>query len=131
MRHPGDKLSHRVRRTYGGSWAVWLLYGLVALATPAVAVASGAPPDEVKTTRVLAELRVQVNHGDLATAIAGAQRELMTRLTGTRAVVVRQYRSVPLVALEVDADALAKLQHMEDLVIRIVPDVPARTQGGR
>lgn len=82
------------------------------------------------TTRVLVELRVSTG-GDAGAAIAAAQREVIARLAGTQAIVVRQYRSVPMLALEVDMEALMRLEQMGDLVVRVVPDTPARTQGGR
>ena len=36
--------------------------------------------------------------------------------------VVRQFETVPFLALEIDADALTALENMGDLVERVVPD---------
>ena len=80
--------------------------------------------------RVLVELRVAPDSVS-ETGIADVQRQVLARLVGTHAVVARRYRSVPLLALEVDASALARLERMTDLVLRVVPDEPARTQGDR
>ncbi len=45
--------------------------------------------------------------------------------------VVRQYKTVPMIALEVDSAALAKLTQMGDLVTRVIPDSVSRTQEAR
>lgn len=101
-----------------------------ALAEPchaALAQARSETGSTAATVRVLVELRV-ASDGALEAGIADAQREVLARLAGTHVVVGRRYRSIPLLALEVDAGALARLEQMTDLVIRIVPDAPARTQ---
>ena len=80
-------------------------------------------------TRVIVELRVPRN-GDERT-IADAQRDVLARLGGTRVTVVRQYKTVPMIALEVDSAALAQLTQMGDLVTRVIPDSVSRTQEAR
>jgi hypothetical protein len=80
-------------------------------------------------TRVIVELRVP-GTGD-ERAIADAQRDVLARLGGTRVTVVRQYKTVPMIALEVDSAALAKLTQMGDLVTRVIPDSVSRTQEAR
>lgn len=82
------------------------------------------------SARVLVELRVSAQtspSGPQPEAIAAAQRSLMARLASTRASVVRQYTSIPYLALEIDAAALAELERMGDLVVRVVADTTART----
>ena len=51
--------------------------------------------------------------------IAAAQQAVLGRLSGTSHRLVRQYTSVPLLALEIGADALRALEGMGDLVIRV------------
>jgi hypothetical protein len=86
--------------------------------------------------RVLVELRV----GDAAAsggpgtaalerAIAAAQQGVLGRLTGTCFTVVRLYATVPLLALEIGADALLALEGMDDLVSRVQPDRLRRPSG--
>jgi len=52
-------------------------------------------------------------------AIAATQQAVLARLSGTSHRVVRQYTSVPLLALEIGADALRALEGMGDLVARV------------
>src|SRR5688572_5454686 len=54
--------------------------------------------------------------------IAGARRQILTRLAGRTHRVVQQYATVPLLALEVDADALAELEASSLWVKRVVED---------
>lgn len=79
--------------------------------------------------RVLVELRVAAA-GD-PEAIAAVQRDVLARLGQAGVTVVRRYRTVAMMALEVDAAALAKLTHMGDLVIRVIPEGASRTQEAR
>ena len=75
--------------------------------------------------RVLVELRLPGSApapGDAAAqerVIAAAQQAVLGRLSGTVHRVVRQYTSIPLLALEIGADALRALEGMGDLVIRV------------
>jgi len=71
------------------------------------------------STRVLVDLRVRA--GDPA-AVSDAQNEVLRRLAGTGARLARRYTTVPLLALEIDAAALARLEGMPGLVIRVRPD---------
>jgi hypothetical protein len=83
--------------------------------------------------RVLVELRVPGQPNRTAPrpeAIAAVRQRVLTRLADTRVSVARRYATVPLLALEIDADALAELERMGDLVIRVVPDGTARTSSG-
>ena len=54
--------------------------------------------------------------------IAKVQADLLSRLHGTNFALARQYDSVPLLALEIDADALARLEAAGDLVARVMPE---------
>ena len=71
------------------------------------------------TVRVLVDLRV----GSADTSsIARVQDETLRRLGGTGARLVRRYSSAPLLALEIDAPALSRLEAMRDLVARVRTD---------
>jgi len=73
--------------------------------------------------RVLVELTVPEADSALRPrAIERAQDALLGRLRGTNTRVFRRYTSVPMVALEIDADALARLEAMSDLVSRVRMD---------
>ena len=69
--------------------------------------------------RVLVDVRARA--ADPA-AIADAQDEVLRRLTGTSARLARRYTTTPLLALEIDPIALARLEDMRGLVIRVRPD---------
>ena len=71
------------------------------------------------STRVLVELRA---HAADAAALSEAQNEVLRRLAGTGARLTRRYVTVPLLALEIDAAALARLEGMNGLVVRVRPD---------
>lgn len=71
------------------------------------------------STRVLVDLRARA--GDPA-AVSDAQNEVLRRLAGTGARLARRYTTVPMLALEIDAAALARLEGMQGLVIRVRPD---------
>ena len=87
-------------------------------------------------TRVLVELRVPPlpvsedtlsgfdTTSSLGSAIAFAQREVLARLPTSHFSVLRQFETVPFLALEIDADALRTLENVGALVTRIVPDRP-------
>ena len=79
------------------------------------------------TARVLVELSVaETNSTSRPGLIEEAQNELLHRLQGVSARVVRRYTTVPLLALEIDAKALARLEAMSDLVIRVGMDTTVR-----
>lgn len=102
------------------------------------------------TARVIVELRIARGfrpEGELPDsaavtaqrqAIAGARQRVLSRLRGTPFALVRDYASVPLLALEVGADALAALETLADVVLRVVADelsapsgaAPARPSSG-
>lgn len=69
-------------------------------------------------SRVLVEVRPP---------IARAQDEILARLRGTDATLVRRFDVSPLLALEIGPAALAALRRMDDVVVRVMPDsaVPA------
>jgi hypothetical protein len=99
---------------------------------PAAASADRAPaihPDvraqvSAGRTRVLVELRVP-DADARADAIARAQDAVLARVPG---VLVRRYRSVPLLALEIDASGLRALDALGDVVARVEPDRPVAPQ---
>ena len=84
--------------------------------------------------RVLVELRVPPlplsertpsssdTASSLRSAIDAAQRDVLSRLPPYHFSVVRQFETVPFLALEIDADALRALEAMGALVVRVVPD---------
>jgi hypothetical protein len=69
--------------------------------------------------RVLVELRPPAAG---ASAIDAVQDEVLRRLTGTGARLARRYATAPLLALEIDTAALARLEAMQGLVVRVRPD---------
>ena len=71
------------------------------------------------TVRVLVDLRM--SHPD-PSAIRSLQDELLRRLAGTGARVARRFSTTPLLALEIDAPALARLEAMHDIVTRVRKD---------
>jgi len=71
------------------------------------------------TARVLVELRVSLTD---STALRDAQDEVLGRLTGTGTRLARRYATTPLLALEIDAAALARLEEMHELVTRVRAD---------
>lgn len=84
------------------------------------------------TARVLVELRVPETDPARRPGVIGrAQDELLHRLGGTRIRVVRRYATVPLLALEIDAAALARLEAMSDLVTHVRIDATLRPSARR
>ena len=71
------------------------------------------------TLRVLVELRVP---RDDPSALGNTQDEVLRRLAGTGARLARRYATAPLLALEIDAAALARLEEMRSLVLRVRVD---------
>ncbi|MBI2525482.1 MAG: hypothetical protein HYV93_05825 [Candidatus Rokubacteria bacterium] len=63
-------------------------------------------------------------------AIAAGQRAVLARLAGTRFTVARMYSTTPFLALEIRRDALAALEQMSDLVVRVSGDELAAPGGG-
>jgi len=77
--------------------------------------------------RVLVELRPtgSASLGDAAAherAIAAAQQAVLARLAPQSHRLVHRYTSVPLLSLEIGADALRALETMGDLVLRVRAD---------
>jgi hypothetical protein len=81
---------------------------------PDILAAIGAGPQ-----RILVELRVASTD---ASTLTSAQDVVLRGLTGTGARLVRRYTAAPLLALEVDATALARLEEMRALVKRVTAD---------
>jgi hypothetical protein len=83
--------------------------------------------------RVLVELRVAAPPPQGVTdpeAIAEAQRQVLARLGTSGVSLLRRYSSIPWLALEIDADALARLETMGDLVLRVLPETRLRPSAG-
>jgi hypothetical protein len=80
------------------------------------------------SARVLVELRARAAD---PSAVSDAQNEVMRRLAGTGARLARRYATVPLLALEIDAAALARLEQMTDLVTRVRADRISTPSGPR
>ena len=110
----------------------------VCLTVPTTAISETAPviAPEVRqlvgasSARVIVELRLD-DPGDpnqRPEAIACAQDALLSRLPHSHVSVARRYTSVPLLALEIDATALAALEAMPDLVVSVKPDGRSKTQ---
>ena len=72
------------------------------------------------TVRVLVDLRVAAAADP--SAIGSAQDETLRRLAGTGARLARRYSTAPLLALEIDAPALSRLEAMRDIVTRVRAD---------
>ena len=69
--------------------------------------------------RVLVELHVESRD---PSSIRSAQDEVLRRLTGTSSRLTRRYTTAPLLALEIDDAALARLEQMTNLVARVRAD---------
>lgn len=117
----------RPRGRVGTTWAPRVAMLLVALT--GVWSASGADdpvidPDvratiRTGTARVLVDLRVATAE---PSAIRSTQDETLRRLAGSGARLVRRFSTAPLLALEIDAPALARLETMSDIVVRVRVD---------
>ena len=110
----------------------------VCLTAPTTAISETAPviAPEVRqlvgasSARVIVELRLDDSGepNQHPQAIARAQDALLSRLPHSHVSVARRYTSVPLLALEIDATALAALEAMPDLVVSVKPDGRSKTQ---
>ena len=69
--------------------------------------------------RVLVDLRVTAAD---PSSIGSAQDEALRRLAGTGARLARRFSSAPLLALEIDAPALSRLEAMPDIIARVRMD---------
>jgi len=69
--------------------------------------------------RVLVDLRVTAAD---PSSIGSAQDEALHRLAGTGARLARRFSSAPLLALEIDAPALSRLEAMPDIIARVRMD---------
>ena len=111
---------------------------LVAACAPAMATQISVDPrveDEVGRgrSRVLVELRLPGGvrpEGEQRQAIARAQDEVLSRLSGTDFRLVRRFESTPFLALEVGPSALAALRTMGDVVVRVIADAVLPPAGG-
>jgi hypothetical protein len=84
------------------------------------------------TARVLVELSIaETNSRSRPRLIEEAQNELLHRLREASVRVVRRYTTVPLLALEIDAKALAGLETMSDLVTHVRMDTTVRPSSHR
>jgi hypothetical protein len=110
------------------TWAPRFAVLLVAL-TSMCGVTSGADDPVIDpdvraaisggTVQVLVDLRASSTDPP---AIGNLQDEALRRLAGTGARVVRRFATVPLLALAIDASALARLEAMRDIVVRVRAD---------
>jgi hypothetical protein len=79
------------------------------------------------TARVLVELSIpETDSASRPRLIEGAQNELLHRLRGASVRVFRRYTTIPLLGLEIDAETLARLEAMSDLVTHVRIDVTVR-----
>jgi hypothetical protein len=111
---------------------------LVAASAPAMATQVSVDPRVEQDvghgrSRVLVELRlagVVRPDGEQRQAIARAQDEVLSRLSGTDFTLVRRFESTPFLALEVGPSALTALKTMGDIVVRVVADAVLPPAGG-
>ena len=111
---------------------------IVAACAPATAMQASVDPRveaEVARgrSRVLVELRIPGGarpDGEQRLAIARAQDDVLSRLSGTDVRLVRRFESTPFLALEVGPSALAALRAMGDVVVRVVADAVLPPAGG-
>jgi len=82
---------------------------------------------EQGSARVLVKLSIPKTDAErLPVVIARAQDDLLQRLQGTSIRLFRRYTTVPLVALQIDSEALARLEAMSDLVTDVRMDTTVR-----
>jgi hypothetical protein len=77
-------------------------------------------------SRVVLELRVESRQDP--SAIAAVQDQVLAVLPQGHAVLARRYTSVPLLALEIDAEALRTLERLGDAIVRVRADALKRPQ---
>ena len=107
-----------------------LLASLIASSSAAADAKPIIDPD-VRTQIARGPVRVLVDlEVPRESAIAAAQQAVVARLAGTRFRLGRQYATVPMLALEIETDALEALERMPHLVRRVRADVP-RAPGKR
>jgi hypothetical protein len=79
------------------------------------------------TARVLVELSIpEADSASRLRLIERAQNELLHRLRGASVRVFRRYTTIPLLGLEIDAETLARLEAMSDLVTHVRMDATVR-----
>jgi len=152
----GDRKGRGLARQGGGSGVTRLTrVGLAVLVLGQAlseSAAGGPPPvidrgvhDKVREggSRVVVELYISGGvkpEGELPgpsavraqrEAIAHAQATVLSRLGGARFVLVRQYTTAPFLVLEIGAEALALLETMGDVVVRVRLDVTVAPNTGR
>ena len=103
------------------------------IAVAADAAASGPMVDpEVRQqvsagrSRVIVELRVESPQDP--GAIAAAQERVLAALPEGHAALSRRYTSVPMLALDVDAEGLRALERLTDAIVRVRADAVKRPQ---
>jgi len=121
-----------------GMAVVGALLALGVAAPAGCAVVAGEPPviaEELRglapgaRARVIVELRVP-GAADREAAIARVQQQVLAALGPEHAQVKRRFETVPMLALEIDGEALSRLATLGDLVARVQPDATLRPQGG-
>jgi hypothetical protein len=92
---------------------------------PDVRAAVAQPPARVLVELRLPDLSTDTDPGAPRTpAISAARQVVLARLAGTSYRLVRQYATVPLLALEIGPDALEALEKMGDVVTLVRLDRP-------
>jgi hypothetical protein len=111
--------------------ALGALLHTATLGVMAASAAGGAVPvpivdPEVRTqvatgrSRVIVELRAEPR--DDPGAIARVQRRVIDALPPGNALLAQRYTSVPMLVLDVDAEALSALESLGDAVVRVRAD---------
>ena len=77
-------------------------------------------------SRVVLELRVESRQDPAA--IAAVQDQVLAALPQGHAILARRFTSVPLLALEIDAEALRTLERLGDAIVRVRADAVKRPQ---
>jgi hypothetical protein len=133
--------------TIDGSGSIPLTLMLLLSLTQAIGLVMASAPPRIDpalrrlvnagSARVIVELRLDppfAPEGTLpdASAIAAqqqaigtAQDQVLSGLRGTRFSLVQRYTTTPFLALTIGRDALDVLEHMGDLVTRVIEDTEA------
>ena len=133
--------------TTDGSGSIALTLMLVLSLTHAIGLVMASAPPRIDpalrrvvnacSARVIVELRLDppfVAEGTLSgasavaaqrQAIGAAQDQVLSALRGTRFSLVHRYTTTPFLALTIRRDALTVLEHMGDLVTRVIEDTEA------